>query len=66
MAYAFKHFPHFQKKRIWEMSPYLASQELRCDELLLLNDDADRKETFKWQDAERTIQLMPLWKWLER
>ena len=42
-----------------------ASQELHCDELLLLNDRVDRTETFRWQDAERPIQLMPLWQWLE-
>ena len=43
-----------------------ASQELHCDELLLLNDKVDRMETFKWQDAERPIRLMPLWQWLEK
>lgn len=42
-----------------------ASQELNCNELLLLNDRVDRIETFKWQDAERQIRLMPLWQWLE-
>ena len=42
-----------------------ASQELDCDELLLLNDRVDRTETFRWQDAERPIRLMPLWQWLE-
>lgn len=43
-----------------------ASQELHCDELLLLNDSVDRTETFRWQDAERQIRLMPLWQWLEK
>jgi predicted AAA+ superfamily ATPase len=43
-----------------------ASQELHCDDLLLLNDTVDRMETFKWQDAERPIRLMPLWQWLEK
>ena len=42
-----------------------ASQELHCDELLLLNDRVNRTETFKWQDAERPIRLMPLCQWLE-
>ena len=41
-----------------------ASKELHCDDLLLLNDRVDRTETFRWQDAERPIRLMPLWKWL--
>lgn len=43
-----------------------ASQELHCDELLLLNDSVDRTEMFRWQDAERQIRLMPLWQWLEK
>lgn len=43
-----------------------ASQELHCDELLLLNDRVDLTEMFKWQDAERPIRLMPLWQWLEK
>jgi predicted AAA+ superfamily ATPase len=41
-----------------------ASQELHCDELLLLNDCVDRTETFRWQDTERQIRMMPLWQWL--
>jgi len=43
-----------------------ASQELKCDDLLLINDRIDRVETFKWQDAQRKIRLMPLWQWLEK
>jgi len=43
-----------------------ASQELHCDELLLLNDRVDRTETFTWQGAERPIRLMPLWSFLEK
>ena len=42
-----------------------ASRELNCNNLLLLNDRADRIEKFKWQDAESVIRLMPLWQWLE-
>jgi predicted AAA+ superfamily ATPase len=42
-----------------------ASQVLHCDELLLLNDRVDGTEMFKWQDAERSIRLMPLYQWLE-
>ncbi|MEI6262749.1 MAG: ATP-binding protein [Deltaproteobacteria bacterium] len=42
-----------------------ASQELHCDELLLLNGRVNRTETFKWQDAEHPIRLMPLYQWLE-
>jgi predicted AAA+ superfamily ATPase len=43
-----------------------ASQELRCEDLLILNDRVDRTDTFRWQDAERPIRLEPLWKWLSR
>jgi hypothetical protein len=42
-----------------------ASQALRCEELLLLNDQVDRTEMFRWQDVERPIRLMPLWQWLK-
>jgi len=42
-----------------------ASQELRCDELLILNDRSDRIESFSWQGVERSIRFMPLWLWLE-
>ncbi|MFH1974998.1 MAG: ATP-binding protein [Pseudomonadota bacterium] len=42
-----------------------ASQELHCDELLLLNDRINRTETIKWQDAERQVRLIPLCQWLE-
>lgn len=42
-----------------------ASQELNCNDLLLLNDSVNRVETFRWQDVSRQIQLMPLWQWLE-
>jgi len=38
-----------------------ASQELHCDDLLLLNDRMDRTDIFKWQDAERPIRLMPFY-----
>lgn len=41
-----------------------ASQELNCDELLLLNPQEARTESFTWQNVERRIQLMPLWQWL--
>jgi len=42
-----------------------ASQELHCDELILLNDRFERPEDFKWQGVGRAIRLIPLWKWLE-
>jgi predicted AAA+ superfamily ATPase len=42
-----------------------ASQELNCNDLLLINNRIDRIETFKWQDVQRQVRLMPLWQWLE-
>lgn len=42
-----------------------ASRELGCDDLLLLNEREDRTEMFAWQDAERSIRMMPLYQWLE-
>ena len=41
-----------------------ASAELECRELLLLNDSADRTETFHWRGVEREVRLLPVWKWL--
>jgi len=43
-----------------------ASQELNCEELILLNPKEERAETFTWQNIERQIQLIPLWQWLLR
>jgi len=42
-----------------------ASRELHCDELLLLNNRENRTETFKWQNVERAVKIMPLYQWLE-
>ena len=42
----------------------LASQELRCDDLLLLNERADRVETISWHGIEKRVRLLPLWQWL--
>lgn len=41
-----------------------ASQELHCEELLLLNPQEARTETITWQNATRQIRLVPLWRWL--
>jgi predicted AAA+ superfamily ATPase len=43
-----------------------ASQALRCEELLLLNDRVDRTEMFRWQDVELPIRLLPLSQYLIR
>ena len=41
-----------------------ASQELNCKELLLLNPQEDRMESFTWRNAKCQIRLVPLWQWL--
>ena len=41
-----------------------ASQELNCEELVLLNPQEERTESFTWQNVERQIRLVPLWQWL--
>jgi len=42
-----------------------ASEELRCDDLLLLNDRVEGIETIRWHGIEKQVRLMPLWQWLE-
>ena len=41
-----------------------ASQELKCKELLLLNPQEARTESFTWQNVERQIRIVPIWQWL--
>jgi len=41
-----------------------ASQELGCDDLLLLNERFDRVETISWHGIEKKVRLVPLWQWL--
>jgi len=41
-----------------------ASQELGCDDLLLLNERFDRVETISWHGIEKRVRILPLWHWL--
>ena len=41
-----------------------ASQDLRCDKLLLLTEAEEREETFSWHGLSGKITLVPLWRWL--
>ena len=41
-----------------------ASQELRCKDLLVLTENAEREERATWYGLEGTVRFLPLWKWL--
>lgn len=42
-----------------------ASKELQCNNLIVINNDMEREELFKWFGDEVKITFIPLWKWLE-
>ena len=39
-----------------------ASQELKCNNLLIINESYDGEEEFKWFNTKRKIKFIPLWK----
>lgn len=41
-----------------------ASQELECNNLLVLTGDYESKERFEWFGTKKTIQCIPAWKYL--
>ena len=41
-----------------------ASQELSCDQLLILTENTDAEEDVEWYGTRGTIRLLPLWRWL--
>lgn len=41
-----------------------ASQELKCDNLLIINEDYEGEENFEWFGAAKKIKFIPLHKWL--
>jgi predicted AAA+ superfamily ATPase len=43
-----------------------ASNELHCNNLLIINNNSTKEETFEWFGIKRTIKFIPLWKWLLR
>jgi len=45
-------------------STIMASQKLKCGNILVLTDDYENEEIVKWQNIERKFKFLPLWKWL--
>lgn len=41
-----------------------AKQELKCNELIILTNDYDAKESAEWYSEKAKIKFIPLWKWL--
>jgi predicted AAA+ superfamily ATPase len=41
-----------------------ASQELKCDNLLIITENYENEEDFEWFNIKRKIKFIPLWKWL--
>jgi predicted AAA+ superfamily ATPase len=41
-----------------------AGKELKCDDLLIITEDAESVEKVKWFGDKATIKYIPLWKWL--
>lgn len=41
-----------------------AGKELKCENLLLLNEKKEGEETITWFEFEGKIRYVPLWKWL--
>lgn len=41
-----------------------ASKELRCNNLLIINQSISGEETLEWFGIKRKIKFIPLWKWL--
>lgn len=41
-----------------------ASEELKCDELIIITADYAGEETVEWYGIKRKIKFIPLWEWL--
>ncbi|MEJ5362890.1 MAG: ATP-binding protein [Spirochaetota bacterium] len=41
-----------------------ASKDLNCNKCIILNNDVEKEEVFKWYGEQVSIQFIPLWKWL--
>ena len=41
-----------------------ASKELKCNNLLLINQDYSGEENLEWFGIKRKVKFIPLWKWL--
>jgi uncharacterized protein len=41
-----------------------ASEKLKCDRLLVINMEEEKKEEFSWFGTQREIEFIPAWKWM--
>lgn len=41
-----------------------AKQELKCDNLIIITENTEKREDAKWYGLTGTIQYIPAWKWL--
>ena len=41
-----------------------ASEALKCDDLVVINQDVESTSTCTWQGLSKTLNFIPLWKWL--
>ncbi len=41
-----------------------ASEKLKCDRLLIVNLEEEKKEEFSWFGIQREIEFIPAWKWM--
>jgi len=41
-----------------------ASEDLKCDNLLVITDEYESEENVKWFGESGRIKFIPLWKWL--
>ena len=41
-----------------------ASEELTCDELVILTENTEKEETASWYGREGRIRYVPMWRWL--
>jgi predicted AAA+ superfamily ATPase len=53
-----------QKREKKEKSLMKAGNQVKCDNLFVLNDNYEGEEEFTWFGVTRTIKYVPLWKWL--
>ena len=53
------------KTKVREVRALLkASEELRCDELLVLSENTEKEEDATWYGLRGRVRFLPLWKWL--
>jgi len=47
-----------------EKSLIKASVELKCDNLLIINDEYEGEKVVEWFGTKRKVRYIPLWRWL--